>query len=85
MHVNIVERLASVTFFKTKALLSLSLACRDQVVKMLITLTPHGIFGSNCILIYFNIDQPLVCEMVTRLMGEFKALISGKNHKTALN
>ena len=31
------------------------------LVKMLITLEPHGIFGSNfCILMYFNIVQPLV-------------------------
>ena len=68
MHVNIVKRLASVTFFKNKALLSLSPVRRGQVVKMLITLEQHGVFGSNCLLIYFNIDQPLVGETVTRLM-----------------
>ena len=50
-----------------EALPSIILAGRALLVKMLITLEPHGIFGSNCILMYFNTAQPLVCKMVTRL------------------
>ena len=55
-----------------KALLSISPADRNQLVTMLITLEPHGIFGSNCILIYFKIVQSLVCKTATRALGEFK-------------
>ena len=51
-----------------EALPSIILASRALLVKMVITLEPHGKFGSNfvyyCI---FNIVQPLVCESVTRL------------------
>ena len=43
-----------------EALLSISATSHGQLVKVLITLEPHGIFGSNCILIYFNIVHPLV-------------------------
>ena len=35
-------------------------------------LEPHDIFGSNCILLYYNIDQPLVCKTVMRLLRELK-------------
>ena len=52
-------------------LLSISPDSRGQFVKILITLAPQGLFGSNCILIYFNIGQPLVYKTVTRLLGEF--------------
>ena len=52
---------------------AVSLTGRGQLVKLLITLEPHGIFGSIfCIRIYFKIIQPLVCKEVTRLVGEFK-------------
>ena len=34
------------------ALLSISPASHGQLVKMLITLELHGIFGSNCICVY---------------------------------
>ena len=34
-------------FLKNEALLSISPAGRGQLVQMLITLEPHGIFGSN--------------------------------------
>ena len=37
-----------------EALLSSSPAGHGQLVKILITLEPNGIFGSNCILIDFN-------------------------------
>ena len=42
------------------------------LVKMLITLELRGIFGSNCIRVYLNTVQPLVCTTVTRLLGKFK-------------
>ena len=38
----------------------------DQLVKMLITLEPHGIFGSKCAYL-FNIVQPLGGNPVKRL------------------
>ena len=44
------------------ALQSISPAGRGQLVKMLMTLESHGIFVSNCILVYLNIVQPLVCK-----------------------
>ena len=59
-------------FFMDEALLSISLASHGQLVKMLITLELHGIFGSNCIRVYLNTVQPLVCTAVTRLLGKFK-------------
>ena len=43
-----------------EALLSISPADHGQLVKMLITLEPDGIFGSNCKLIYFKTVQPHV-------------------------
>ena len=52
------------------ALLSISPASHGQLIKMLITLEPHGIFVSNCIRVYLNIVQPLVCKTVTRLLGK---------------
>ena len=41
---------------------NISAGC-GQLVKMLLTLEPHGMFE----LILFNIVQPLVCKMVRRL------------------
>ena len=42
-------------------LLSNCLACCGQLVKILITLKPYGIIGSNCAYFFnFNIVQPLV-------------------------
>ena len=46
MHVKIVLPLICVTaFLMDEALLSISPAGRGELVKMLITLEPHGIFG----------------------------------------
>ena len=45
------------------ALLSISPAGPGQLVKMLITLESHSIFVSNCILVYINIVQALVCKI----------------------
>ena len=59
-------------FVMDDALLSISPVCCGQLVKMLITLEPHGIFGPNCMLAFFKIVQPLVCKTVTRLLGEIK-------------
>ena len=39
-------------FLKDEALLSISPAGRGQLVKMLTTLEPHGIFGSNFAYLY---------------------------------
>ena len=46
-------------YFDGRCLDVLSPAGRGQLVIMLITLEPQGIFGSNCILASFNIVQPL--------------------------
>ena len=47
-----------------------------QLVKILITLEPNGILGSNfCILLYFDIVQPLVCNTVT---GVQSVMLVGK-------
>ena len=62
------------------ALLSISPASHCQLVKMLITLEQHGIFGSNCIRVYLNTVQPLVCTTVTRLLGKFETEKYAKNH-----
>ena len=64
------------SFLMDAALLSISPASHGQLVKMLLTLAPHGIFGSNCILICLNIVQQLVCKFVTRLLGEFKTQVT---------
>ena len=61
--------------FMDEALLSTSPADHRQLVKVLIALEPHGIF------IYFNIVQPLVCQTVTRLLGDFKTKKTAENHK----
>ena len=50
-------------------------------VKVVITLESHGIFGSNGTLIYFNISQTLVCQTVTRLLGESKTSKYAENYK----
>ena len=67
------------SLFMDLALLCISPASRGQLVKMLITLEPHGIFGSNCILVYLNIVHSLVCKTETRLLGEYKTK-SAENH-----
>ena len=46
---------------------SIILAGRDLLVKMLITLEPHGVFSSNFALIPFYIVLILVCKTKTRL------------------
>ena len=46
-----------------------------QLVKMLITFEPHGIFGSNSILVYLYIVQPLVCKTVARLQYTFLFIV----------
>ena len=47
MHANIIEPLECVTgFLMDKALLSIISASCGQIIKMHITLEPHGIFGS---------------------------------------
>ena len=69
--------------FMDLALLCISPASRGQLVKMLIALEPHGIFGPNCMLLYSNIVQPLVCKTETRLLGEFKTK-SAENHNIYL-
>ena len=117
IHVNIIYRLPCITvFFDGRGFAEHQLKIWDQLVKMLITLEPRGIFTSNfvylctltlsshchakrwrgfaehhfgrsssfsenahnswtpwynhfkfCILMYFNIVQPLPCKTVTRL------------------
>ena len=59
-------------FFMDVALLSISPARYGHLVKMLIILELHGIFGSNCIRVYLNTVQPLLCTTVVRLLGKFK-------------
>ena len=54
-------------------LLSIISAGCAQLVKMLITLEPHGIFESILHIYLFNIVQPLVCKMVTRLFEQHLA------------
>ena len=47
MHVNILLPLAcEITFFMDEGLLSISPACCGQLVKILISLEPYGVFGS---------------------------------------
>ena len=63
-----VKSLACVTaFLMDEALQSIRPSVYGHLVKTLITLEPHGIFGSIFIFIHFNIVQPLVCKMGTRL------------------
>ena len=50
-----------------EGLLSIRATVCDQIVKMLITFEPHGIFGSKCAYL-FNIVQPLV--VIGRHPGE---------------
>ena len=52
-----------------EALSSIIFTGQDLLVKIPITLESYDIFGliKFCILIYFNIVQPLVCKMETRL------------------
>ena len=71
MHVNTVLPLACVTFLMDEALLSISPTGRGQLVEMFITLESNGIFESNFAYV-FNVVQPLVCNTVTRLLGESK-------------
>ena len=68
-----VEQLAIIAaFMMDVALLSISPTGRGQLMEMLITLEPHGVFGSNCILVYLKIFQPPVCKTVTSLLGDSK-------------
>ena len=60
-------------FLVDEALLSISPADHGQLGKMLVSLEPHGIFGSNCILNYIKSVQPLECKTVAWLLGEFKS------------
>ena len=48
------------------ALLTISPADRCQLVKMLMTVNPDSIVGSNYMLVYLNIVQSLVRKTVTR-------------------
>ena len=49
---------------------SIILAGQALLVKMLISLGPHGIFCSNFVyLCILNIAQPLICKVVTKLHG----------------
>ena len=68
MYVPQVCTLNNVLVGRDEALLSISPASHGQLLKMLIILEPHGIFGSNCILVYSNTVQPLVCKTMTRLL-----------------
>ena len=68
----LIKSLACVTVFFLVDVLSISPTGRGQLVKVLITLEPHGIFRSNFTLLFFNILQPLVCITVTRLLGDFQ-------------
>ena len=53
IRVNIVSKLPCITtFLMDEALLSIILASRALLVKMLITLEPHCIFGSNFVYLY---------------------------------
>ena len=54
IHVHIILPLACVTAFFDEGLLSIILTGCGQVVKMLITLTPHCIFGSNTVNPLYN-------------------------------
>ena len=55
------------------ALLSISLAGRGHLVKMLLSLEPHGIFGSNfAYLFILTVSSHCYAKTVTRLHGEFK-------------
>ena len=62
-----------------EVLLSISPATQGQLEKMLITLELHGIFRSNCIRVYLNTVQPLVCTTLTRLLGKLKAYKYAEN------
>ena len=59
------------------ALLSIHLAGRRQLEKMLITVKPRGICGSNLQTYLFNIIQLLVCETLVKLLGAFN---TAENH-----
>ena len=68
MHVNSVQPFVCVTLFLLdEGLRSISSVVQGQLVKMLITLETHGIFGSNFAYLCSNIVQPLVCKTVTML------------------
>ena len=55
----------------SESLLSIILASQDRLVKMLITLEPHGIFITLCILIHYNIIKKQVSKTVIRLCQDF--------------
>ena len=59
-----------------------------QLVKMLITLEPRGIFGSTFIYLctcIFNIVQPLVCKIATRLHRASVGRSSSFNEKAHIS
>ena len=55
-------------FGNTLKSLILHLSLILHVVKKLIAPEAQGIFRSNCILVYLNIVQPLVCKTVMNLL-----------------
>ena len=65
----LVQRLACIIafFLKDVALMSISPAGRGQLVKILKTLEPHGIFGSNLAYLYILTLSSHWYAMVTRL------------------
>ena len=52
------------SFLMDECLLNISRAGCGQLAKKLITLEPHGIFGSNASFFSIKIVQPLVCKPV---------------------
>ena len=53
--------------FDERGFAVISPVSRGQLLKILITLEPYGIFGSNFAYLFINIVQSLVCQTVTRL------------------
>ena len=54
-----------------EGLRSIILASQGILVKMLITLEPHGIFQSYFAYIHFNVSETQVCKTVIRLCKDF--------------
>ena len=68
IHVIIIYRPPCITvFFDGRGFAEYQLKIWDQFVKMFISWTPWYIPFKFCILMYFNIVQPLPCKKVTRL------------------
>ena len=78
MHINIWEPLAcSTAFLVDEALLSISLDCRGQLVKVPITLEPHSRFGSytshwflDCLILHYNhcVSPSVLWQLVEMLI-----------------